>query len=239
MPPTPQVIVPVAILEGDVISETLTEFLSTVPVVLLGYHEIPEQTLPDQARDEHGEQASEELAELADSFESHGANVETELVFTHDLPETLQRVVDDVDRGVILRPNPVREIERVVVAVRRADLVPAITATVTALVGPTDAALTLLEEADQEGTEDSGDRFLSGMITTLEEAGIAKQRITLGSGTVEDVESMLLETSSEHDLVILGEDDPGILETIFGTTTEQVAEQTLSPVLVVQQSLDE
>lgn len=231
-------IVPVEILEGDVIPDALIEFLSTVPIVLMGYHEIPEQTLTEQARDEYGERATEELAALAEAFESYGGAVETELVFTHDPAKTIQRVADGIDRGVILRPNPVQTIEQVIVAVRRADLVPAITATAAALVGPTDTSITLLYATTADENEESGRRVLTGMTTTLEEAGIPKQRLTQRVEPAGDVETVLLDASSEHDLIVLGEDDPGIMQWLFGTATERVAEQTLSPVLVVQRSFE-
>ncbi|MEF8814557.1 MAG: universal stress protein [Halovenus sp.] len=77
------------------------------------------------------------------------------------------------------------------------------------------------------------------MATTLEEAGISERRLTQRVEQVDDVETVLLDESSAHDLIILGEDDPGILKWLVGPTTERVAERTLSPVLVVQRSLEE
>lgn len=235
---TPQVIIPVAVLEGEIIPETLIEFLSTVPVVILGYHEIPEQTLSEQARDEFGEKAAQEVSTLADTFESYDGTVETEVVFTHDLTRTIQQVVEDVDRGVVLRPNPVQEIDQVIVAIRDDQLAPAITATVAALVGPTAASITLLCTIAEDETEESGYRVLSGMTTTLEKAGIPEQRVSEYVKQADDVETVLLDASAEHDLIILGEDDPGILNWLFGSTPERVADQSLSPVLVVQRSLE-
>lgn len=235
---TPRVIVPVAVLEGEVLPEALVEFLSTVPVSILGYHEIPEQTLPEQARDEFGERASAELATLAEGFDTYGGTVETELAFTHDPAETVRRVLEETDRGVLLRPNPVRSVDAVAVAVRRPDLAPAITATVGALVGPSDASITLLYASTGED-EAAARQVLSGMATTLAEAGIPDQRITRVVERGDDVETVLLDASDEHDLVVLGEDDPGVLQWLFRSTTERVAERTLSPVLVVQRPLQE
>lgn len=237
MPPTPRAIVPVPILEGVVVPDALVEFLTTVPVVVLGYHEIPEQTLPEQAREEFGDRASEALADLARTFESAGGSVETELAFTHDPAGTIRTVVEETDRGVVVRPNPVDSIERVVVAIRQAELVPAITATVVALVGPTDASITLLYATTDEDDADAGRQVLSGMATALEEAGVSGRRIERVVERADDVETVLLETSSEYDLIVLGEEDPGILSWVFDTTPERVAEATLSPVLVVHGAL--
>lgn len=234
----PRIIVPIAVLEGEVIPETLVEFLSSVPVVVLGYHEIPEQTLTDQARDEFEERATAELATVVDAFESYDATVETELAFTRDPAKAVQRVVEDIDRGVLLRPNPVQSIDSILVAARDAELVPAITGTVGALVGPTDASLTLLCATTGED-EESAKQLVSGMATTLEEAGIAEERFTERVEQGEDVETVVVDASAEHDLIVLGEDDPSILQWLFESTTERVAEETLCPVLVVQRPLEE
>ncbi|MFA9518146.1 universal stress protein [Halopenitus sp. H-Gu1] len=234
---TPQIIIPVSILEGHVVSETLIEFLSSVPIVVLGYHEIPEQTLPEQAQDEFGDRASEELADLEDAFESYDATVETELVFTHDLAQAIQQVVEDVDRGVVCHPNPVQNVENVLVEVRRPELVPAITATITALVGPTDATITLLYAGDED--EETGHRTLSGIATTLEEAGISDQRISQVTERTADPETTILDRADRQDLFILGEDDPSFLNWIFGEMSERIAERTLAPVLVVQRPFEE
>jgi nucleotide-binding universal stress UspA family protein len=233
---TPRVVVPVAVLEGEVIPDALVEFLSAVPVVLLGYHQIPEQTLPEQARDEFGEQAAAELADLAAAFEARDSPVETRLAFTHDPARTVQQVVESVDRGVVLRPNPVQAVDRMLVVLRRAELLPAIAALVAALAGPTDATISLLVAADEEDAFEA--RLADGLATTLREAGIPEERIDRVTEPIGDSESVLLDASDEHDLVVLGEDLPGILPRIFGDTSERVAERTLAPVLVVQQPLE-
>lgn len=119
---TPRVVVPVAVLEGEVIPDALIESLSTVPVILLGYEIIPEQTHAEQARERFGERASEELNDLKEAFEAYDATVETELVFTHDLTKAIQRTLEDVDRGVVCHPNPLQSVEQVLVEVRYPDL---------------------------------------------------------------------------------------------------------------------
>lgn len=235
---TPQVILPVAVLEGEIVPDALIEFLSAVPVVLLGYEEIPEQTHPDQAREQFEEQASEELSSLEEAFEASGATVDTELVFTHDLAQAIKQAVEDVDRGVVCHSNPVQNVEHVLVEVRRSELIPAIASTITALVGPTDATITLLYAVDETEDEETGQRALSGISTTLEEAGITDRRISQAVDRTDDPETTILERAEDTDLIILGEDEPSILTWILGEMSEQIAEQTLAPVLVVQQSFE-
>lgn len=235
MAETPHVIVPVAVLEGEVIPETLIDFLASAPVVVLGYHRIPEQTTPKQARDEFEDQASRELSNLTDAFESREANVESRLAFTHDVSETIERVVEEVDRSVVLRPNPVESVDKVFVGARDSDLVPAMTATVATLVGPTDAELALRYIDGRDG----GEQLLSGMETALQEAGIPEDRLTVASDDSISLDDAIATIREDYDLAVLGEDDPGIFEYVFESATEQVAERTLAPVLVVQRPFDE
>ncbi|KPN29492.1 hypothetical protein SY89_00205 [Halolamina pelagica] len=234
MPETPHVIVPVAVLEGEVVPDPLVEFLSSAPVVVLGYHRIPEQTTPEQAREEFGERANRELETLTEAFEAGAATVESRLAFTHDVAQTIQRVVEEVDRGVVLRPNPVQHVDTVFVGVRNSTLVPAITATVATLVGPTDAELSLRRL--QGGAGDG--QLLAGMETALQEAGITDDRITVDSREAVSIGDAVETISEEQDLVILGEDDPSILNVVWEPTPERVAERTLAPVLVVQRPFE-
>ncbi len=232
---TPRVILPVAVLEGEVIPDTLIEFLSSVPVVLLGYEEIPEQTHADQAREQFGEQASEELQSLEEVFEACNATVDTKLVFTHDISQVIEQAIEDADRCVVCHPNPVQAVQDVLVEVRRPELTPAIAATTAALVGPTDATITLLYAVDEDEADESGRQALSGVSTTLEDAGISAQRISRVVERTDDPEATIVNRAEAHDVVILGVDEPSILNWIFDDMTEEVAEQTLAPVLVVQQ----
>jgi nucleotide-binding universal stress UspA family protein len=236
MPPTPCIIVPVEVLEGEVVPESLVDVLSAVPVVLLGYERIPEQTAADQARSEYGEQAEQRLEDIADAFESRDGTVETRLAFTHDVAATVQQAVEDVERGVVLHADPVQSVDDVLVAVRDAELVPAIAATVASTVGPTDATITLLYVTTED--PESGASLLDGVANALEEAGIDAERISRNVELTGDPEALLVEASKDHDLVVFGQDDSGVLDWLFRGTTERVADETLVPVLVVQRPLE-
>lgn len=171
-------ILPVAVLEGEVIPDALVGFLSAVPVVRLGYEEIPEQTHADQAQEQLGDRAAESLRSLEEAFEARNATVDTKLVFTRDLARAIEQAVEAVDRGAVRHPNILRTGEHVLVGVRRPEVPRAIATTTAALVGPTDATITLLDATDDNETVESGQRAVSGIATTLEEAGIAAQRIS-------------------------------------------------------------
>ena len=60
----PSVLVPIRVLEGESIPEGVPELLANAHVVLLGYHEIPEQTAPGQARMQFEERAQRKLESI-------------------------------------------------------------------------------------------------------------------------------------------------------------------------------
>lgn len=242
MATTPRIIVPVAVLEGEIIPESLVEFLSTVPIVLLGYCAIPEQTVPEQARDEFEELASEELAALAEIFESYGATVETRLAFTHDPGRTIKQVVMDTERSAVLLPNPTQTVDQILVSVRHDVLTPAIAATVAELVDPTETTITLFYATADDETADnkeSGDQLLSAMTTALENEGIPRRRISRVIERTDKPDARLIQVAREYDLLVIGEDEPQIRDRIFGERADRVAEQARVSVLVVQRPRDE
>nr|WP_197428479.1 hypothetical protein [Halapricum sp. CBA1109] len=94
-----RVLVPVAVLDGETVSSGLMALLGTVDVTVLGYHVLPEQTPPDQARSQFEDRATAALVDLREEFEAAGGAADHRLVFTHDREQTMTRVADDVGRG--------------------------------------------------------------------------------------------------------------------------------------------
>ncbi|PHQ44714.1 universal stress protein UspA, partial [Halorubrum sp. C3] len=92
-----RVLVPVAVLEGGSVSPGLISLLGAVDVTVLGYHVLPEQTPPDQARLQFGERATSALEDISQEFAAAGGAADHRLVFTHDREQTIERVTDEVD----------------------------------------------------------------------------------------------------------------------------------------------
>ncbi|MGM0718595.1 MAG: hypothetical protein ACQET5_15815 [Halobacteriota archaeon] len=118
MPNATSVLVPVAVLQGEAISEALVELLSSVEVTLLGYHEVPDQTATEQAHDQFNEQMQRKLTEYVDLFVEYDGTVTTRTVFTHDAQETFKRIAIEQNIGAILVGNPAPAIEQILVPVR-------------------------------------------------------------------------------------------------------------------------
>ncbi|MFP8891156.1 universal stress protein [Natrialbaceae archaeon A-CW2] len=230
-----RVLVPVEILRGQMVPETIVETFSSVPVVLLGYHELPDQTAPSQARNQFEDKAQDELDALVTAFENAGGDVTKRLVFTHDAMKTFERLAVEHACDSVLLLNPAPILDDVLVPIRGDVNVEHIARLVGSVAAGTDIAITLLHVAsDDDDGRAVGESLLEEATATLEETGVHRSRVTQSVVVDDDPLEVILEAADDHDLVVLGEDRPSVRELIFGETSEIVAEQAVCPVLVVR-----
>ncbi|MFW6321748.1 MAG: universal stress protein [Halohasta sp.] len=228
----PSVLVPVAVLQGEAISEPLVDLLSSVEVTLLGYHEIPEQTATEQAHDQFNEQLQRKLDEYVDRFETNGGTVTPRTVFTHDAPETFKRIAIEEDIGAILVPNPAPAVDRILVPIRgRANLDPILA--MTAAFGG-DAEIVLFHASPSEEKRADGEELLSTAASQLETAGVDADRISQQVVVSEAPIRAISDAAADTGLVVIGEKDPSVVDIIFGDAADRIAEAAASPVLVVR-----
>ncbi len=229
-----RVLFPVDVLEGQDISRTLAEAFASVPVVLLGYHEIPDQTASSQAREKFGETARSKLADHHSVFEDAGCDVTSKLVFTHNRLETFERsaVLLDCDAVLLLKPAPV--LEQILVAIRGEVNVERIARLVAAILADTEIAVTLFHVvADETDREDAGGPVEPGA-SALVEAGVDPDRIeTTVVGDRSPTEA-ILDVAGEYALVVVGESRPSIRRFVFRDRAKKIARRIVDPVLVVR-----
>ncbi|SFB81850.1 Universal stress protein family protein [Halobiforma haloterrestris] len=234
MTPTPTIVVPIEVMAGPTVSDALAEFVAPLPVLVLGVVEIPDQTSSTQAREQFEEGASRTIETVAEGFAAAGADVDTRLSFTHDANETVERVVADLERAVVLFPAPATEIEDVVVAVRSDATVPAAASTVAALTQGDESAITVYHAALEDEGNDEIDRILSAVETALEDAGIDPDRLTRTVERADTPIDALVAAANDHDLLVVGETEPRLRDHILGETHERIATGAAAPVLVVR-----
>jgi nucleotide-binding universal stress UspA family protein len=229
----PKVLVPVKVLEGQTVPEPLIEFLAPSDVVVLGYHVIPEQTATEQASMQFEDRAREAVADIAAGFEAAGRGVERRVAFTHDRDQTIARVAEEVGATAVLLPNPVGDVEDVLVAVRGAIDVDRLA----------DLVATLLAEGDQRvtlwglgnGTADfDAEAAVERARETLRDRGLAGTRVTAETTASDAPVRDVVERSGEFDVIVMGEGGPTLLSLLLGDAPERVAEETVAPVLVVR-----
>jgi nucleotide-binding universal stress UspA family protein len=231
-----KVLVPVEVLEGETVPDAVVDLLATLPVVVLGYHVLPEQTAPGQARMQFEEQAQESLDDLATAFREAGGNAETRLVFTHDEEQSLDRVAGETGCGAILVPNPAADVTRLLVPLRGEVDVARVTAFVSALIGDRNVAVTLLHVAENEARVEAGRSMVGDGAARLRETGVPAGAITTEVAASGTPVQAIATAAADHDAVVMGESEPSLRSFLVGEESERVAARSLGPVVVVRRA---
>ena len=235
----PSVLVPIEVLEGETLPEGVPELLANAHVVLLGYHVLPEQTAPGQARMQFEERAKRKLTEFEDRLEAAGATVERHLVFTHSEQKTLDRKLDEYDCLAVLVPNACEPPEDVLVAIRGTVGVDRITRVVAGLFAGSDVTVTLYHGMLEDETRADAKTFLEGVSDRLGRLGFPETAVAYSIDEEEGDVDRIVELAEEHDAVVMGETDPSVATFVFGMPSRQVAKRFLGPVIVVRREHDD
>jgi len=223
----PRVLVPVEVLKGKTVSPGLITLLGTVDVTVLGYHVLPEQTPPDQARMQYEERATAALSDLVEEFRAVGGEADHRLAFTHDRKQSIDRVADEIDAKAVAVSGVTGTVEQVLVSLSGGVAVDRILTFVAELVGDRDIGVTLFL-ADED--ESAGTKRLDAAATRLREAGISVGTVTTEGPPFE----RLFERVAGHDAIVVGETAPSWRSVLFGSEDDRVASASVSPVIVVR-----
>lgn len=222
-----RVLVPVKVLEGETVSPGLMNLLGTVDVTVLGYHVLPEQTPPDQARAQYEERATDALEDLSEEFRSAGGEADHRLVFTRDREQTIERVADDVGARAFAITGITGDADDLLVSLSGDVAVDRVLTFVEELVGDREVGVTLLLAAEDEA---ASKEKLDSAAERLRDAGIdAKTRSATG-----DSFGALMDAVPGHDAVVMGENAPSFGSLFFGEESDRVASASVGPVLVVR-----
>jgi len=230
----PSILVPLRVLEGESVPEGVPELLMNAHVVLLGYHVVPEQTAPGQARLQFEGGAMSRLDDYEAIFEDAGATVERRLVFTHDGQRTINRTINEHDCMAVLVPNATGEVDDVLVAIRGTVGIGRLARVVAGVFGAMDTSITLYHVAEAEETDEDIETLLNGMIDRLGELGVDGSRINTRVEREQGPLDAIVDAAETFDAVVMGETDPSLVTFVFGMPADQVANRFLGPVLVVQ-----
>ena len=227
------VLVPLAVLKGETLSEPTAELLSSVDVVLVGYHELPDQTATEQARDQYGSRLSRRLDEYASLF-GDPDSLRTRTAFTHNPQQTIERIAVEEQTTAILLANPAPAIRRVLVALRGPVNLAQLTSTTADIVAETDCEICLYHAAHPKTDSDAGHQLLSTATTKLEAAGVEPSRITTQLDVTRSPLRAITTAADDAEFVIIGERKPSLVDHIFGDVADRLAAATAGPVLVVR-----
>lgn len=223
-----RVVVPVAVLEGESVPLGLMELLGTMDVTVLGYHVLPEQTPPDQARLQYEERANEALTDVTEEFRKAGGEADFRLVFTQDKHQTVRRVADENDARAFVITGATGDVDRLLVPLSGDVGTERILSFVAELVGGREIGVTLLLVTDDET---AGRALLEAAADELTAAGLeVATELAVDTPSFE----ALIGAVPDHDAIVMGEHAPSLQSFLFGEVTERVAAESVGPVLVVR-----
>ena len=230
----PSVLVPIQVLEGETLPEGIPELLRHAHVVVLGYHELPEQTPPGQGRMQFEERAQRKLEEFETVLETAGATVERRLVFTHDGQQTIDRTIKEHDCLAVLVPNSCDPPESVFVPIRGTVGASRLVSLVSGLFADENVDVTLFHGLVDDESEADAEAFVDGIADRLDDAGVERDRIRIQIDTAAIDVDRIATLAEDHDVVVMGESDPSVVTFVFGMPATQLSRRFLGPILVVQ-----
>ncbi|AEN05429.1 UspA domain protein [halophilic archaeon DL31] len=223
-----RVLVPVAVLEGETVSPGLMKLLGTVDVTVLGYHVLPDQTPPDQARLQYEDRATDALEDLTEEFRMAGGAADHRLVFTHDREQSIDRIANEIEARALAISGVTGDVEQLLVPLSGDVAVERILPFVEDLVGDRDIGVTLFlatkkEEANTERLDTAAEDLRSSGIRVRTTA-------VVGSSPF----AALIDEVPGHDVIVMGERAPSFRSLVFGEESERVAAESVGPVLFVR-----
>lgn len=228
-----RVLIPLQVLDGEAFGPELAELLSSVEVVVLGYHVVPDQTPPDQMRNQYETQANKVLDRLVKTIHDAGGSASKRLVFSRDAEATIDRVAETVGATAILETNPVGEVESLLVPLRGDVDVRRILTFVAALRGDREMDVTLFAATKSENAETAKELVAAGE-EMLRTCGFSESTIRTEYRTTATPVQAIVSAAVEHDVVVLGERAPDWRSLVFGDLADRVADESLGPVIVVR-----
>ncbi|MEY7851275.1 universal stress protein [Natrarchaeobius sp. A-rgal3] len=230
-----RVLIPIDVLGGESVPRTVVDAFASVPVVLLGYRVVPDQTGTDQARDQYESRVRNELDDVQRTFEDAGClDVSTRIVFTHDRLETFERVAVETECDGVLLVNPAPVLESVLVAIRSDVNLEYIAELLGALVADTDLEVTFFHVVSHEDDRNRGTELLDDAVAELTGLGIDPERVDTALSVDGSPSREILNVASEYDLLVVGESRPSIRRFIFRDRAKTLARKTVDPVLVIR-----
>lgn len=233
--PSSSILIDVELPNPPPFSPALIDILTSLRVVLIGWYSVPEQTSPEQARDQFGGEARAALRSIAESFEASGEMVQTHVVFTPNKLNSLQRLSDEYRCNAVLIPAAIPQLKRILVPLRGLQNVTSIVPFVADLVQDGTADVTLFHILEEDETpEEARENFLNPVAEQMEDRGVDAGLIRPEVMEATDPAAAIVEKARDHDLVVLGESKPSVREILFGTVSETIAQASNVPMIVVR-----
>ncbi|MDX1636574.1 MAG: APC family permease [Balneolaceae bacterium] len=234
---TPRILIPVSIPDPKPIPVPLLDAFRDLELLVMAYNIVPEQTAPEQSRDEFREKYCAELDQMVAEVREKGVNVKSEIVFTPNVAKSINRFVEVNNCHTVLTAKPILSVNRLLVPIYAADQVDRRLATVLHDLSASSelpVTIVVLTSGEREADDKADTGKLQQMAAAqLRRAGLAENQIRVNSADVSDVAAAVRQLSDDDDLVVLAESSTTDRDSFFNTLHEDIEEAVTCPVLAV------
>ena len=221
-----KILIPIEVLKKESVPEGIVNLLKDTKIILLGIHEIPEQTAASQASMQYKEKVDKILENIKQSFDEAGAKTETREAFTHDKKETIERIEEEENIDATLLLNPMPTHKKILIIYRSRENLEKIGELINQI-GLNESKVGLMLVEPKDTTLDQGVSILMG-------TGIKLENITERIKTDrEDVVKEIKKRSPEYGLVFIGRVGRNIKDTILGDISKKIKKATYGPVILI------
>ena len=229
----PRVLLPVELPEPSPLPRSLLSAVEPVEVMVLGFKRVPEQTAPEQGREEWGDEAREALEALVEDASDAGFEIASDLVATADLSRSLGQYMREAGCQAVLLARPTERIERLLVPVLAEDQAnPRLATMVYDLTRPRAIGVQIVAMVTDDDRARAGE--VSRAVTArLVQAGVARGSIRSEIVETDDVIEAIARCRRGDELVILNESRDRGREQLLAALQRKLEDEVESPTLVV------
>lgn len=222
----------------DHVSTSIFESLAPARVVVLGYWPVPDQSSPQQLRDQFEDEAQRRLDAIGESLDDQGFEITSELSFTKDRNHLIDRVANKHDCNSVMVPGVVRSMppESVLVLLKADSDLDRIVRTLGTLFADSDVDILLFHAVEGGDDPDATEDMLNSVADRLADRGIDPDRIRWEQTDRGSRADTIVSEVSGHDMVVLSESQPSVRERLFGPVQSAIADQTERPSLTIRAS---
>lgn len=231
--PAPTLLIPLEFPDPDPLPSSFVSGFTSCKVTLLGLYETPTEVDPAE-RHRRTVESNYVLYSLAHQFIQQGETAEVELVMDEDIETSPTTVAEEQDIDAVLVPNPITNLNRVLIAVRDETFAEPVEQFVGTLNEDVIQHLTLITVTDSEQTDEK-ETLLTSLRNRLVDAGFSKFAIDTNVIVSDDPSFAISQAARDHDLIVMGETEQPATERVFGKTYESIAERTDLPVVVLRE----
>jgi hypothetical protein len=224
---------------GDAhVTPSIVGTLGPTQVVVLGYWPIPDQSAPQQVREQFEDEARASLDAIRKPIEQQGIDIVTELSFTRDRDQLIDRVANRHGCSSVLVPGTVRTTppESVLVLLKSDSELDRIVEALSMLFADSDVDILLFHALERGDDAESTEYMLHRVADRLTDQGISRDRIRWKQSDRGPRVDAIVSEVSNHDLVVLNESEPSVRERLFGSVQSAIADRTDRPSLTIRAS---